>query len=222
MNKEISTKVQFKKPYYIEVLGEEGLTARDIADALDINLFHAHEKIKREQKESKSLIFKYIVYTFYNENNLLVETYAMNIMTAKAFVARWKNHIGDSYLKFLFECEKVATELMPLLLDENKLLKEKLSLAEYSAIKNSKKLLKKQKQGLILAPVYERNIFDLMELRWEMRQKETLDEISKLKAEIRHNQKVMKGLVNSALDKQEKLDRRELAKKNNLIKLVTD
>lgn len=47
-----------------------------------------------------------------------VKTFIFPVNSAKAFVARWENDIGDGYLSFLFECERVAQEMVPLLQDQ--------------------------------------------------------------------------------------------------------
>jgi hypothetical protein len=125
MAKALAAKSVFIKPRFIDTLGEEGLTAKDIAESLGVPLDHVHRKIKRGWLDDKSLIFKATSFDALNENNgLQFKTYALDTMSAKAFVARWKNAIGDSYLSFLFGCERLVMEERPLLLNRIKELEE--------------------------------------------------------------------------------------------------
>lgn len=114
MDTSMTLKSQFVQPHHIQELGEEGLTAHEIAKSLGVPAKHVLEKLRRGDWVSHNLpIFKQAVYTAKNENNRLVKTFALNKAAAKLFVARWVGTIGDSYSAFLFECELVATQLLP-------------------------------------------------------------------------------------------------------------
>ena len=109
MAKALSVKSEFIKPRFLDAINTEGLTAKDIAESLGVPVENVHKKIRRNwlEKDNHS-IFKAIPYVILNENNgLTVETYALDTVSAKAFVARWKNEKGDSYLQFLFGCERL-------------------------------------------------------------------------------------------------------------------
>jgi hypothetical protein len=125
MAKALSAKPAFIKPTYFESLGEEGLTAKDIADSLGVGLRSVHQKIKRQWDEEKDQDFRVITNVIANDSNgLPVESYVFTTMAAKAFVARWRSDVGDSYLKFLLQCEKAVLNEMPRLLNRIKELEE--------------------------------------------------------------------------------------------------
>jgi hypothetical protein len=96
-------------------LGEDGLTAHQIAESLGIKAKHVHEKLRRNEWQHKKVPnWRVAVYTAANDSNGLgIESFALNTRAAKAFVARWANEIGDAYLDFLFECERLALEEVP-------------------------------------------------------------------------------------------------------------
>lgn len=117
MTKALSSKVSFIKPTYFEALGEDGLTAKDIADSLGVGLRAVHQKIKRQWNDEKDQDFRVITNVIANDSNSLpVESYIFTTMAAKAFVARWRSDVGDSYLKFLLQCEKAVLNELPILL----------------------------------------------------------------------------------------------------------
>jgi hypothetical protein len=150
------------------------------------------------------------------------KTYALNTRAAKAFVATYNSTMGRKYLDFLFDCEHVATKETPLLIAEIDLLRKKLELSELNHVKRDKRLLRAVKKGMILAPIYRQGeIFtSQLELKWEMRQKETLDEVTRLRAELIHLQNITIGASISAGEKAKQLIQAELEEKNKRIHLA--
>lgn len=219
------TTSSFKKPYFIDILGEEGLTARDISESLNVPIFHIHQRIKRSfLAQTKDIQDWRIITTVmtidsgtYTERES--ETFILNIRSAKAFVATYDSKFGRSYLNFLFDCEKVATEITPKLIAEIQLLKEKLEATEQGAIKRDKKLLRAARKGTILAPVYRETLYGL-ERRWEMKNQDTLDQITRLKAQMEHSQVSMEGLMKKIRDLQKRIDGEDLDQKNKMLHLI--
>lgn len=105
----------FVTPYFVKEIGEIGLTSKDIALALGITTEKVHKKIKRD-KWTTIKQWKPTPYGFIQENNRLDTYYFFNTQGAKAFVARYSNTVGDAYLQFLFDCENITLNKVPLLL----------------------------------------------------------------------------------------------------------
>lgn len=216
MSQEIAP-TSFIKPYYIDALGEDGVTARDIATSLKTRSNDVRKKIEKHFLEQCKLsqYWRAAEFTASNDSSgLRIKEYALNIRAAKVFIATYRNKIGASYLDFLFDCERVATELTPKLIAKVKDLELRLQASEDAQIKRDRKLIKAVKQGMILAPTYHENLFGLLEQKWEMRQKETLNEVNLLSAKLRHAQKTVKGLVNKIDILQDDLDKASLHDKN--------
>jgi len=223
---------KFIKPHYIEILDEEGLTAHEIAICLSVPVNRVHRRLERTFIEQvKDILHWKILQTSVKQEihevngyryDREIDTYALNTRAAKAFVATYKNFIGASYLDFLFDCEFLATEKMPKLIAEIDLLRQKLELSESNHVKRDKRLLRAVKKGMILAPIYRQGeIFtSQLELKWEMRQKETLDEVTRLRAELIHLQNITIGASISAGEKAKQLIQAELEEKNKRIHLA--
>jgi hypothetical protein len=219
MDQQISTVTTFKTPYFIEALGEDGLTAKDIAESLDVNVKHVRQKLKRGWLEKSKCVesFKSSLEDKNNINGLDTEEIFLNTAASKAFVAQYQSEKGFKYLAFLLNCEVAVPELVA----QIKSLQEKLELHEAQSIQDNKKLLKEFKKGMILAPVYEKAaLHDVLELRWELRHKDTMNEIDLLKAKIRHSQKVQAGMAKKILELQQRLDQAELGNKNKILTLI--
>lgn len=106
--------VSFVQPHFIKELGEFGLTAAEIAQSLGVSLNDVHQKLRRITKTKVVQHWLWAAFTVVHEiNGLPYETYALNTEYAKVFVARWENEIGDAYLKFLFQCERLVLEEVP-------------------------------------------------------------------------------------------------------------
>ena len=154
-----------------------------------------------------------------NINGLAIEEFALNTAASKAFVATYQNQVGIAYLDFLLNCEAVIPKLESMIKD----LKQKLEVHEAQTIQDNKKLLKAVKKGMILAPIYEKAaLHDVLELRWELRHKDTLSEIAILKAKINHAQKVQLGMAKQILELQKRLNIEELDQKNKHLTLIKD
>jgi hypothetical protein len=101
------------KPYPQPALdGELGLTAKDIAKSLGVKAENVRKKI-RKANYAKIPEFLVIPVGMINENNRLYDEYIFSVMGAKAFVARWPNHMGDAYFKYLLDCERIAEQQVP-------------------------------------------------------------------------------------------------------------
>jgi len=86
-----------------ELNGELGLDLHEIAQSIGARFPDVKEKFLRMQKANR---IKGVAYTFYNENNRLVESYVLDLDSAKFFVAKWDSEVGDAYTRFLIQCEK--------------------------------------------------------------------------------------------------------------------
>jgi hypothetical protein len=214
----------FIQPHFIECLGEDGLTAHEIALSLDVDLKHVHEKLRRGKwfhKDTKA--FRVVAYTTMAKSKenfdgtcaeREFETFALSTSAAKAFVARWENFRGDGYLNYLFECESILPEALAKLKDTT----EKLKAAEYSVIKSTKKLRSAAKEGMLLAPVYTQTIFGL-QLEWKMMKETLISEMQRIKAKARHARKTLVGLT-ARVDKLESArDRLELEERNCIFQI---
>lgn len=85
----------------------------------------------------------------------------------------------------------------------------------------SQKSLPGPRTNMIAAPVYHENLFGVRDIiAYELRAKETLDEITRLKAETRHTHKIIKGLSNKLDAMTEKLHLEEARKDNKILKLI--
>jgi hypothetical protein len=213
------THVHFIQPHFIEELGEEGLTAHEIAQSLGVEIADVLRKIKRNKWNSGIINnFNVMSYGYTNPiNNRNVVSYYLNTNAAKVFVARWSNKIGDGYLMFLFRCEEVVKKVVPEILKALEETKERLKAMEQEALRNKRKIKSGAKSGMIMSPTYFRDgIFELLQIKWEMKQKETLDELSLLKAKMRHSQKTSKGLAEKIILLQDMIENTEIKEVNKL------
>lgn len=110
---------KFIEPHFISEVGMIGLTCHDISIALGVPIKNLNTKIRRDEW-TKNKDWKPILYTV--NNNVKLATYGamksdtryfFSIQGAKAFVAKYNNNVGDSYLKFLFDCEEAALNKIP-------------------------------------------------------------------------------------------------------------
>lgn len=196
---------KYKIPYPQQILnGKSGLSSKDIAEALDIEHKHILEKINRP--EFKAMCS-------YNNWELVAaatnskgrgrpgKVVSMETNIAKAFVATTAKKEGWGYLKFLLDCERVATELMPKLIKQNEELKKELASL-------TQKKLSGKRTNSIPAPVsYAEDIFgetQVMEIRWV--KKTDLSELELARAIKRHCLAVGAGAINRAKELDEKAD----------------
>jgi len=83
------------------------------------------------------------------------------------------------------------------------------------------KSLPGKRTNMIAAPIYHENLFGVRDIiAYELRAKETMDDITKLKAQIRHMNKVLKGLGTKLDSATEKLHLEEARKDNKILKLI--
>jgi len=90
-----------------ELNGELGLDLHEIAKSLGAEFKHVKEKYLRMEKDNR---IKGVVYTAtidsgtYRERT--IESYVLDLDSAKFFVAKWDSEVGDAYTRFLIQCEK--------------------------------------------------------------------------------------------------------------------
>lgn len=117
------------------------------------------------------------------------------------------------FIEAFNEMERVIFEKIPALEAEVNTLKAALE----------KKALPGKRANQIAVPVMEENLFGQIEaIRWELRKKETLDQVMQAKAQARHMRKMIKGLSAKFDALVERIDLMEGNKKNKIIKLLTD
>lgn len=114
----------FVKPYPQDALGGElGLTSLDVAAALGAR--HEHVKHRMQSLKSSDKAFTEVAVKVPGRGRPL-DLLIMPVTEAKMVVAKYDNEIGNCYLRFLIECEKIATELTPKLIAELKEMKAEL------------------------------------------------------------------------------------------------
>jgi Rha family phage regulatory protein len=135
------------------------------------------------------------------------------VLLAMGFTGRKATDWKVRFLDAFNQMEKVIVEQIPALQAENAQLKAALE----------KKALPGKRANQIAVPVMEENLFGQIEaIRWELRKKETLDQVMQARAQARHLRKMMKGLAAKYDVLSERLDLLEGNKKARIIKLLTD
>jgi Rha family phage regulatory protein len=135
------------------------------------------------------------------------------VFLAMGFTGRKATDWKVRFLDAFNEMEKVIIQQIPALQAENAALKAALG----------KKALPGRRANQIAVPVYHENLFGLVEeIRYEMRNKEKLDELMQAKAVVRHLRKQMKGMIAKQDQLAERIDLLEGNKKAKLIKLIKD
>jgi hypothetical protein len=194
-----SVSVNFSKPHFIVELGEEGLTSLEIAASLGVEHRDVLQKLRRGKWISHNcLIFKYAAYTTYNQNNKLVDVYALNVPAAKAFVARWSNLAGDGYLAFLFECERVVTEEVPKL-------RQLVAKLQQQWKPKHKGLPRGRPKGTIDVPVEVSTLFG-SQIEWVTVFKEQASVIQKLLSDRNHLLRCRRGYDKRLAEIERKLE----------------
>jgi Rha family phage regulatory protein len=85
------------------------------------------------------------------------------------------------------------------------------------------KVLPGPRKDMIPVPIMQENLFGVVEaVRWELRHKETLDELQKAKAQARQLRKMLKGLAAKHDVLNERIDLLEGNKKSKLIRILKD
>lgn len=104
----------FVRPYFIEELGEEGLTAADIAKSLGVEPNDIRKKLEKRGfiERIKSQGFQARTTVVANKVNGLEYTeYVLDVAAAKFFVGKYDSPAGDAYLAFLIRLERKVDEL---------------------------------------------------------------------------------------------------------------
>jgi len=101
----------FVTPHYIEELGEEGLTLHEVAASLGIQFGHAKEALEKNINEYSMVGISSYVNKGPIRGMVEVQSYALNTIDAKCFVARYQNDIGRGYLRYLLQCERIVHKM---------------------------------------------------------------------------------------------------------------
>jgi hypothetical protein len=88
-----------------ELNGELGLDLHEIAQSLGARFPDVKEKFLRMQKANRISGVAYAAPSG-NPINPTVESYVLDLDSAKFFVAKWDSEVGDAYTRFLIQCEK--------------------------------------------------------------------------------------------------------------------
>lgn len=223
----ISTKeesMEFLAPCPQEILnGEIGLTSLQIAMSTGIQLKHINEKIRRPefQRLCKTNGYDLVaVATKSGKRGRPGQTFILSRRASKALVATLDIEVGNRYLDFLFDCEekveRAQLELMPLL---EKITSMQSELDEL----RKQKYLPGPRSDMIPVSVSEITLWGTEEIvRYELRKKDELSELSLLKSKIRHMHKMQKGLALKVDELAGRLDCEEVKKNNKIIGIVKE
>lgn len=107
------TQSAFVRPYYIPELGDEGLTANDIAKSLGTDGKNIRKKLMSRDFMARieAQGFKVAIGTLNNINGVAYEEAMLDTAAAKFFVGKYDSELGDSYLAFLIRLERSVNEL---------------------------------------------------------------------------------------------------------------
>lgn len=191
--------------------GELGLTSEQIAASLGIAHSHCVRKIGQFSERLQISIRTRLEDSAHGRKKTV---YILPSLLAKMVVARYENEIGFGYLRFLLDCERVATEVTPKLYAQVKELQDRLDnlLASQQAYKP--KRLAGAKKGMLAIPVEQATLFgDAPVIHYVMMQMDSVSEAAKHKGQLRHLQKQMSGMANKINALQDLLDGRPVAKK---------
>jgi hypothetical protein len=210
----VSTEIEFIKPHYIEALGEEGLTAKEIAISLKVRSNNVRRRIERTFIEHCKLSHSWRVAQFCaanDSNDLPISEYAMNTDAAKAFIATYRNEIGVAYLEYLFNCERFAQNA-PVILSKMKALEDKCkSLLDEVALmreEKQKRIIKRLKSGqsTILAPVEYVGIFGQIERKYVRQAIADLDKVPLKEAIVKHCLGILTGVTKKLTSEMKELE----------------
>jgi hypothetical protein len=180
------------KPRFIEALGCEGLSNFDIAKSTGRNVFHINQMIKRPtfQRLARNNNYNFITAVIKlgkvgrPERHIYMPTRA-----AKALIATGDWPECHKYLEFLFDCEEVATQIVPRLLAEREDLKHRILQLEAS----QQRSLPKPKQALV--PKWHPTLWGPPEIvGYELVDADKADSYDKAVAKVMQCNRVVKGL----------------------------
>lgn len=206
------------KPYFIPELGCEGLSTRDIAESTGEELKQLNRKILRPHFQERIKVCDYnVVPAGADENLIYLETRA-----AKALVGSLENKNGYLYLDFLLECERVLLEEVPYLIAERDTYKAKVIEIEQQIYRLTQKRIPGRRAGQIAVPVWGEDMFGNEHIvRYEMKTKEEVDEVTYLRGQLRHMQTVLVSLQNKTKDKTEEIMTKEMDRENKVLDLFS-
>lgn len=213
------------KPYYIEELGCEGLSTRDIAHSVGEELKVLNQKFLRPNFQKRCSVCKYSTVTAVTEENQYVteRIHFLETRAAKALVAVLESENGYLYLDFLLECERLVLEEVPHLIAERDAYKAKVMEIEQQIYRLTQKRIPGRKAGQIAVPIYDKDMFGHEHIiRYEMKTKEEVDEISYLRGQLRHMQTVLVSLQNKTKDKTEEILEKEMNRESKVIDLFSN
>lgn len=175
---------QFIEPKFIPELGEDGLTAEEIAISLQVPLNAIHKKLSRGKWLSGEIKdWRITTYVFQQEIQEVAghvykketKSFLLNVRAAKAFVARYASKIGDAYLNFLFDCEAA------IFAKAKKAFDHKLKFAS--------------RKNTIAVPVYATNLFGETEVvRFDKVKMSLLNPLEQCQATLAHLELINEGI----------------------------
>jgi len=116
------------------------------------------------------------------------------------------------------QMERIIVEQIPALQKENNQLR-----AENAQLREKPKQLKKSRKNEVISPVMQENLFGQVDaIRWERRNKETLDQETQAKAHARHLRKMLKGIAQKHDALVEAIELMEGNKTAQVIRLLTN
>jgi len=111
---EALSKSNFVEPYeQVELGGELGLLAADIARSLDISPTMVRRKLRNGMLvRIKNLRYQALQICRANKiNGLQEQDFVLDVRAARFFASKYENDIGDAYCAYLLECEDVIMTL---------------------------------------------------------------------------------------------------------------
>lgn len=219
---ELTQTTQHIKPYLQPQLGNiDGLTSHDIAKALSVQPKRIIEKIERPTFKEMCATngWELVAAASYSgKRGRPGKVYTLGTRAAKAIVATFDSVAGYKYLDFLFECEKVATQALPKILEELNNLK-----LENEMLKNKPKRLKGPRTDCIPTPVtFVENLFGeivAIETKWIPKSQLTPQELNR--ATKRHCLAVGQGAIQKAKLLDEKVDIADKNKHKKAIEILS-
>jgi len=191
-------------PYFLDELGEEGLTSLDFAKALRVR----HDIVLEKWRRINALEWSRWGW------NLTVGTVKtgqrgrpkrigfMNTEAAKVFLARWDSAAGNEYLKFLLNCERGMGDAKQKIAE----LEQQLQQARGLVNGPQRKMLPK-KSTVTWASGCKKQVTLFGEIvlvpDFQQVDRSKLNDREQRQAEIQHNTRIAEGLLNKTKRLQE-------------------